>query len=93
VGDHPAEAFLLGLDVMRENAPETYRQIFDEKLPGPVLTPLSKPADHAHYFGPRSTQADYPTIRKVLADSARHGQRPRWADGGVPGAACVGLHA
>ncbi|HEY2155388.1 MAG TPA: hypothetical protein VGH33_07145 [Isosphaeraceae bacterium] len=67
VGGHPAEAYLLDVDLMRENAPAKHREIFGEALPLPVLTARARPADHAHYFGARSSQADYMTILRVLA--------------------------
>jgi hypothetical protein len=67
VGGHPAEAYLLDVDLMRENAPAKHREIFGESLPLPMLTPKSRPADHAHYFGSRSSQADYLSILRVLA--------------------------
>ena len=33
------------------------------------MTPAARPADHAHYFGSKSSQADYRTIVGVLAAS------------------------
>jgi hypothetical protein len=75
VRDHPAEAFLLDVDLMRENAPGKYREIFGEPLPWPVLTATARPADHARDFGAESTQADYRTILGVLA-AGGHAGRP-----------------
>ena len=71
VGDAPAEAFYLDVDLMQEGAPEKHREVFGEVLPWPVMTPLSKSADHALFFGPRSTQANFRTILKVLAAGKR----------------------
>lgn len=76
VGNHPAEAYLLDVDLMREGVPEKYLEVFGEGLPWPVLTAVSKPADHAHSFGKRSTQADYRTILEVMA-AARQTVGPR----------------
>jgi hypothetical protein len=67
VGDHPAEAFLLDVDIMRESVPKKHGEIFGEGLPWSVLTPKSRPADHAVYFGSRSTQVDRETVLEVLA--------------------------
>lgn len=71
VGDAPAEAFYLDVDLMQEGAPEKHREVFGEVLPWQVVTPLAKSADHALFFGPRSTQADFRTILKVLAAGKR----------------------
>jgi hypothetical protein len=82
VRDNPAEAFLLDLNLLRRNAPSTYREIFREPLPRSVLTPAARPADHARRFGPHSTQADFRTILGVLEAGARDSRRSRWEDEG-----------
>ena len=71
VGDHPAEAFYLDADQMRESVPEKHDEIFGEVLPWPVMLAAQRPSDHALYFGARSSQADYRTILKVLAAGKR----------------------
>jgi hypothetical protein len=76
VGDAPAEAFYLDVDLMQEGAPEKHREVFGEVLPWQVVTPFAKSADHALYFGPRSTQADFRTILKVLAAGKSRSGRP-----------------
>ena len=79
VGDHPAEAFLVDADMMRENAPTKHAEIFGEPLPRTVLTAVSRPSDHAVHFGKRSSQADYRTILEVLVAGFRAGRSPHWA--------------
>jgi hypothetical protein len=69
VGDHPAEAFYLDVDEMRETVPQKHWEIFGEVLPWPIVTATARPADHAAFFGPQSSQSDYRTILKVLADA------------------------
>ena len=77
VGDHPAEAFLLDMGLLRNNAPEKFQEIFGEALPRPILTPTARPADHAFHFAARSSQADHRTILGVLA-AGRHERRSNW---------------
>ena len=38
VMDHPAEACVADLELMKNNAPEMYREVTGEPLPDPVLT-------------------------------------------------------
>jgi len=83
VGDAPAEAFYLDVDEMRESVPAKYAEIFGEVLPWPVVTASARPADHAFYFGSRSTQADYQTIMGVLAASRKAVPSLRLADTGT----------
>jgi hypothetical protein len=71
VRDHPAEAFMLDVDLLRESVPAKYREIFGEPLPRSVLTATARPADHARHFGAQSTQADYRTILDVLVAGGR----------------------
>jgi hypothetical protein len=81
VGGAPAEAFLLDVELMRQNAPAKHHEIFGESLPLTVLTATGRPAEHAHYFGSRSSQADYLTILRVLAgQGGEHGPRRPAAD-------------
>lgn len=75
VGDHPAEAFYLDADLMRESVPEKHQEVFGEVLPWPVMMASQRPADHALYFGPRSSRADFGTILKVL-DAGKRLPRP-----------------
>ena len=72
VGDHPAEAFYVDADQMLESVPEKHREIFGEVIPWPVMTSHERPADHALYFGPKSTPGVYRTILKVLAEGKRN---------------------
>lgn len=83
VRDHPAEAYLLDVGLMRANAPAMHREIFGEPLPAAVLTAPGRPGDHAHYFGDRSTQADRRTILDLLHRVERlGGSTPRWRAAG-----------
>jgi hypothetical protein len=38
VQDHPAEAHVLDLELMRDGAPKMYSEVFSEELPASVLT-------------------------------------------------------
>ncbi len=71
VADHPAEAFYLDADLMRESVPEKHHEVFGEVLPWPVMLASQRPSDHALYFGPRSSRTDFRTILKVLAAGKR----------------------
>lgn len=67
VGDHPAEAFLLDVDLMRESVPKKHWEIFGESLPWAVLTPSQWPADYAQDFAARPCQEDRETTLEMLA--------------------------
>jgi hypothetical protein len=82
---HPAEAYLVDLPMMKMNAPGAYRTIFGQPLPPSVLTVPARPADHARYFGERSTQADRRTIMNLSMEVECLGSPPRWKEGATQG--------
>jgi hypothetical protein len=82
VCDHPAEALLLDMDLLRDNAPKVYREVVDEPLSEAALTPPPYSPDLVRYFAERSTQSDRATMFRLIGDVERIGARPRWRDAG-----------
>jgi hypothetical protein len=80
VRDNPAEAFLLDVEMMMENAPAMFRTIFGEPLPDCALTAPTRPADHARYFGEQSTQTDRRMIAEITSVVEHFGSPPRWKE-------------
>jgi hypothetical protein len=66
VQGHPAEAYILDADLMREGAPRMHDEVFSEDLPAPVLTPGRWSAERARYFGRRSSQIEPETLEGLL---------------------------
>jgi hypothetical protein len=67
VQDHPAEAYLLDLELMATNAPQMYQEVFGDELPESVLTAGRWSVDRVRYFGSRSTQVEAQAIEDLLA--------------------------
>src|SRR5207244_27439 len=60
VQNHPAEAYLLDVPLLKANAPEMFRQIFGEWLPRDMLKAPRMPTALVHYFSSHSSQlVDY----------------------------------
>jgi hypothetical protein len=66
VQDHPAEAYLLDLELMREGAPKLFNEVFGKALPESVLTAKTWSSAQVRYFGSRSSQMDPGTIEGLL---------------------------
>jgi hypothetical protein len=73
VQDHPAEAYLLDLERMRDTSPEIYDEVFSEELPESVLTAGRWSEAQVRYFGSRSSQIDPEAIEHLLEAVADHG--------------------
>ena len=83
VQDHPAEAYVSGVDLLRTHAPEMNREVFGAPLPDSVLRAPRWSPSRVHYFGQRSTQADGRTIDDLLSQVERFGSPPRWKDDAI----------
>ena len=82
VQDHPAEALLMDVNLMRAKAPTRHLEIFGEPLPRSILAAPGRPCDHAQYFSTQSTQADRRTILDLLHQVEHLGGRSRWHEPG-----------
>jgi hypothetical protein len=80
VQGHPAEAFLLDVDLMRANAPVMHEKVFGEPLPATALDRPTWSPDLVRHFGERSTQTDRHTVEHVVRSVGHHGVPPRWRD-------------
>jgi hypothetical protein len=80
VQDHPAEAFLLNVDLLKSKAPEMYQFVFGEPLPDQVLEAPAWSAEQVAYFGSQSTLTDLRTIRDMALWVEHFGSPPRWLE-------------
>ncbi|OAI42244.1 hypothetical protein AYO40_01930 [Planctomycetaceae bacterium SCGC AG-212-D15] len=78
VENHPAEAFVLHIDRLRQYSPAMYRKIFGQALSPAVLAPPRMPADLARYFAHHSARADVRLVEDVLRHTQTHGSPRRW---------------
>jgi hypothetical protein len=78
VRNHPAEAFLLDDALLRRNAPEMHRRVFDEPLPRAVLTAPRMPAELVCYFGGRSSQTDIRIVEEIIRHVDEYGSPRSW---------------
>jgi hypothetical protein len=78
VGNAPAEAYLLDRDLMRANAPDTYKFIFGESLPPAALTGVSVPRPFIRYFWAQSKQADESRLGDLLDSVSAFGSPRAW---------------
>jgi hypothetical protein len=78
VQNHPAEAYRLDIETLKQSAPKMYEQIFGERLPDDViaLSPISPAL--AWEFACHSSCADEQTVSRVLEFVARCGSPRRW---------------
>jgi hypothetical protein len=74
----PAEAFLLDLDLMKANVPNTYLEMFGEPLPRSVLTAPVMPPALAREFARLSTQTNGVALDALLAELEHLGSPRRW---------------
>ena len=79
--DHPAEACVVDLELMKNNAPDMHRAVTGEPLPDPVLTSDGWSAERVRFFGRGSNTVDAETIEEVLGAVERRGSPIRWASG------------
>ncbi|MBV8310341.1 MAG: hypothetical protein JO344_08155 [Planctomycetaceae bacterium] len=92
VQDHPAEAFLLDVESMKENAPTTYQEIFGEALAESILTAGRWSVERVRYFGHRSTQIEVEVLEELLDAIERSGATSRWSEGDLEAGPFPGLH-
>jgi hypothetical protein len=78
VRNHPAEAFLLDVPLLRRNAPEMHRQIFGDPLPPEALRAPRMAAELARYFGGRSSQTNIRLVEEVLRHVDEYGSPRFW---------------
>jgi hypothetical protein len=78
VQDHPAEAYLLDVHLMRANAPAMHREVFGEPLPEDALAAVPVPASLLRYFGSQSSQTDHHTIDDIVRYVEQFGSPRRW---------------
>ena len=78
VQDAPAEAYLVDMPTMRQNAPEMHDDIVGESPAPALLTPRPIPAHLARYFGSNSTQTNARAVQEILDHVARYGSPRRW---------------
>jgi hypothetical protein len=78
VKDAPAEAFLLDNQLLKENAPDTYEQMFGEPLPPEALLAPKMPRAFVRQFSRQSSQCDQNRLEHILDFTERHGSTRRW---------------
>ncbi len=78
VMDHPAEACVFDLDLMKNNAPDMHQAVTGESLPDTVLNSDGWSAERVRYFGRRSSTVDLGTIEAILGAVERQGTPIRW---------------
>jgi hypothetical protein len=66
VQNHPAEAYLLDVPMLKAHSPEMHERIIEQALPNNVLTCRPMPFGLLHYFASRAHQADRRIIQDVL---------------------------
>jgi hypothetical protein len=80
VQDHPAEAFLLDVRLMRTNAPGMHEKIFGEPLPEAVLSLPTWSRELVRHLGGHSTQTDRRTVEDLLMSVEHLSSPPRWRE-------------
>jgi hypothetical protein len=78
VQGHPAEAFWVDPDTMRENAPDMHEELFGCPLPLEALHAPRIPPYLSREFCQQSSQCDPQEVEKILAWTERHGSTRRW---------------
>ncbi|MBV8317279.1 MAG: hypothetical protein JOZ53_20260, partial [Planctomycetaceae bacterium] len=92
VQDHPAEAYLLEFESMKENAPPMYQEVFGESLAESILTAGRWSVERVRYFGRRSTQIEAEVLEDLLDAIEQSGATPRWSEGDLEADPFPGLH-
>jgi len=67
VQNHPAEAFMLDVPLLKANAPRMYTALFGEQLPDEALTACPMPPDVIRALAKESSHVDEQTIGRLLA--------------------------
>jgi hypothetical protein len=80
VQDHPAEAFLLNVDLLKSKAPNMHQFVFGKALPDQVLKTPAWSAEQVRYFGSHSTLSNARTIRDMSLFVEHFGSPPRWRE-------------
>jgi hypothetical protein len=78
VQDHPAEAFWVDYDLLKNNAPTMYETIFGDTLSPEVLFAPRMPRAFVRQFSQQSSQCDPEDIEKILTLTERYGSMRRW---------------
>jgi hypothetical protein len=78
VEDHPAEAYMLDVESMKRNAPDTHLEVFGETLPAHLLATQGWSPELVRYFGSRSCRTDGETIDAILHSVTHFGSQRRW---------------
>jgi hypothetical protein len=66
VQDHPAEAYMLDVELMKANAPKMYDRIFGEPLPGDALVAPTMLPHMVRYLGSQTSKTAGEAIREVF---------------------------
>ncbi len=78
VQNHPAEAYLCDVPLLKTNVPEMFQQIFGEWLSRETLQAPHMPAEFVRYFSSQSSQMTTPRADELLAFVERFGSPRRW---------------
>jgi hypothetical protein len=78
VQGHPAEAFMLDVELMRMHAPEAYREVFGEAIPDHVLEAPTCSPDLIRFFSNRSSLTDRKQVEELFDIVENTGPVRRW---------------
>ena len=78
VENHPAEAFVLHIDRLRQYSPVMYQKIFGQPLAPAVLAPPRMPPELVRYFAHHSARADVRLVEDVLRHVEKRGSSRQW---------------
>ena len=78
VQGHPAEAYILDVELMKVHAPEMHQEVFGKPLPEHVLAVPGWSPERVRHFGSRSSQADREAIEEVLDVVEHSGSLGPW---------------
>ena len=92
VQDHPAEAYLLDIESMKQNTPPMYQEVFGESLAESILTAGRWSVERVRYFGHRSTQIEVEVLEDLLDAIEQAGDTSRWSEGDLEADPFPGLH-
>jgi hypothetical protein len=69
---------MLDRNLMRQNAPKMFEEIFGQDLPARALVKPNMPLELVRQFGADSTQTDLRQVQDVLNYAAHYGSPRRW---------------
>ena len=78
VQNHPAEAYLLDVPLLKTNVPQMYQQTLGTPLPPTALLAPRMPPALVRYFGNCSSQTTLHQINGILTHVKRFGNPRRW---------------